>query len=144
MRLVRLSYKNSEVWHNVVILIFEINYLFMDTLTIAQTNTIYSLLQNSELDLRDNRGKRHDLCYVFLSLMLALFGNRDGNLSSIHRSMVNKNMELSQSLGLEIMPVISRSHLPVFLQKVDLTLFTKVLFLFLGIKLDKKKSMVCH
>ena len=112
----------------------------MHTLTIIQTNTIYSLLQNSQLDLRDNRGKRHNVCYVFLGLMLALFRNRDGNLSSIHRSMVNKNMELSQSLGLEIMPVISRSHLPVFLQKVDLTLFAQVLFLFLGIKLDKKNK----
>jgi len=111
----------------------------MHTLTIAQTNTIYSLLQNSELDLRDKRGKGHQLCYVFVSLMLALFRNRDGNLSSSHRSMVNKNIELSQSLGLETMPVISRSHLPVFLQKIDLSVFTEVLFSFSGIKLDANK-----
>ncbi len=114
-----------------VILIFDINYLFMPTLTIARTNTIYSLLQNSELDLRDNRGKRHELCYVFVSLMFALFGNRDGNLSGLHRSMVNKNIELSQSLGLAIMPVISRSYFPVFLQKVNLKVFTSgLIFVF--------------
>ena len=112
----------------------------MHTPTIDQTNTIYLLLQNSQLDLRDNRGKRHQLCYVFVSLILALFRNRDGNLSSIHRSMVNKNIELSQSLGLETMPVISRSHLPVFLQKIDLAVFTEILFLFLGIKLDANKQ----
>ncbi len=67
----------------------------MPTLTIAQNNTIYSLLQTGSLDLRDNRGKRHDLSYVVISLMLALVRNRDGNLSSIHRSMVNKNKELN-------------------------------------------------
>lgn len=112
----------------------------MNTLTITQTNTLYSLLQNSELDLRDNRGKCHELCYVFLSLMIALFRNRDGNLSSIHRSMVNKNIELSHCLGLAVMPVISRSYLPVFLQKVDLTVFNAVLFSFLGIELDENKK----
>ena len=89
----------------------------MNTLTLTQSNTLYSLLQNSALDLRDNRGKCHELCYVFLSLMIALFRNRDGNLSGIHRSMVNKNVELSQSLALEVMPVIWRSYLPVFFKK---------------------------
>lgn len=112
----------------------------MNTRTIAQTNTLYCLLQNSELDLRDNGGKRHELCYVFLSLMLALVGNRDGNLSSIHRSIVNKNSELSQFLGLEVKPLIARSHLPIFLQKVDSTACTAVLSLFLGIDLDETKK----
>jgi len=94
----------------------------MHTPTTPQINTFYSLLQNSELDLRDNRGKRLDLRYTFLSLMLAFFRNRDGNLSSLHRSMVNKHGELCGFLGLDIgkTPIVSRSHLPVFLQKVDL------------------------
>lgn len=112
----------------------------MHTLTQVQTNTLYFLLQNSALDMRDNRGKRHDVSYVFLSLLVALFRNRDGNLSSIHRSMVNKNRELSEALGLELMSVISRSHLPIFLQKVDLTAFSRILSSFLGITLDEEKK----
>lgn len=112
----------------------------MNTLTTVQTNTIYSLLQNSLLDLRDNRGKRHDLSYVFLSLMLSFFRNRDGNLSSLQRSMANKNAELSECLGLEIMPVISRSHLPILLQKVDLGVFTQIVYSFLGITLDENRQ----
>ena len=54
--------------------------------------------------------------------------------------MVNKNIELSQFLGLAVVPVISRSYLPIFLQKVDLTAFTAILFSFLGIELDENKK----
>lgn len=72
--------------------------------------------------------------------MLALLRNRDGNLSSIHRSMVNKNKELSQSLGLEVMPVISRSHLPILLQKIDVKAFSQVLVSFAGVELRGKQQ----
>jgi predicted transposase YbfD/YdcC len=114
----------------------------MDTLTTNQTNTLYCLFQNADLDKRDNRGKRLKCCYIFVSLMLALFRNRDGNLSSIHRSMVNKHDELCGFLGLaENTPrMISRSHLPIFLQSVDLKLFADVLHSFSGTELDDKEK----
>jgi hypothetical protein len=47
--------------------------------------SFFAKLQNEKgLDLRDNRGKRHDLAVILVGVMLALLSHRDGNLSSIH------------------------------------------------------------
>lgn len=76
-----------------------------------QETTFYKEIQNCEdLDLRDNRGKIHDLAFVLLGLIIGLQRNRDGNLSSLHRSMRNTREELCDLLNLEIESVISRSH----------------------------------
>ncbi len=106
-----------------------------------QETTFYELLQNNAgLDLRDNRGKVHNLAYVLLGLTLGLLRKRDGCLSSIHRGMVNKNSELCLFLGIENEKVISRSHLPVLLSKVNLGCFEGLLFANYGIELSEAEK----
>ena len=102
-----------------------------------QGTTFYEQLQNCpELDLRDRRGKIHNLAFVLLGLTLSLLRNRDGCLSSIHRSIENKNAELCSFLSIDYQLVISRSHLPVILKKVSLKAFEKLLFSSYGINLQ--------
>lgn len=106
-----------------------------------QETTFYQELQNCEaLDLRDNRGKTHNLAFVLLGLTLSLLRSRDGNLSSIYRSMKNKNTELCAFLNIDNQAVISRSHLPVLLSKVSLSNFESLLFLHFGITLKKEEK----
>lgn len=106
-----------------------------------QETTFYEQLQDCpELDLRDCRGKTHDLAFVLLGLTISLSRDRDGCLSSIHRSMQNKNIELCEFLSIDIQTVISRSHLPVLLKKVSLTAFEKLLFSYYGIQLNDKEQ----
>lgn len=106
-----------------------------------QGTTFYEQLQNCpELDLRDRRGKIHNLGFVLLGLTLSLLRNRDGCLSSIYRSMKNKNTELCSFLSIEHQPVISRSHLPVILKKVSLEAFEKLLFSSYGIQLEENEK----
>lgn len=94
---------------------------------------------NGALDLRDNRGKRHNLSFILLGVLIGLLRNRDGNLSSIHRSMLNTNDELCKLLGIEAQCVISRAHLPRILGKVNISVFEDMLFLHLGIELDSEE-----
>lgn len=108
----------------------------------AKDTTFYEKLQNcQELDLRDNRGKRHQLAYVLLTLSLALLRCRDGTLSSIHRSMVNKNEELCSFLKIDTQSVISRAQLPLVLKKVSRDEFEKLLFDDLGISLTEEEKL---
>lgn len=90
----------------------------METTVPVESNTFYMQIKNCEgLDLRDSRGRVHSLAYVLLGLMISLFRNRDGNMSSIHRSMVNTHLTLINSLKLDNTCVVSRSQLPVILKK---------------------------
>lgn len=104
--------------------------------------SFYFKLQNlAGLDLRDNRGKTHDLAFVLLGLSIALLRKRDGNLSSLHRSMENKHQELCTFLGLcDSTEVISRSYLPVCLKKVSLPHFELLLFEKYGIELNDEQK----
>ncbi|WP_338813081.1 hypothetical protein V9L05_17225 [Bernardetia sp. Wsw4-3y2] len=101
-------------------------------------SSFYVQLQNLVgLDLRDCRGKIHNLAFVLLGLSIALLRKRDGSLSSLHRSMENKHQELCDFLELsKPIKVISRSHLPVCLKKVFLPHFEKLLFENYGIELS--------
>lgn len=106
-----------------------------------QERTFCEELQKSnEIDLRDNRGKRHNMWLVLLSLTLGLLRKRDGNLSSLHRSMVNKHKELCNFLKIDNERVISRSQLPILLQKVNLECFSGLLFNHYGIKLSQEEK----
>lgn len=106
-----------------------------------QETTFYEQLQRCpSLDLRDNRGKRHDMAFVLIGLTIGLFRKRDGNLSGLHRSMVNTNEILCLSLPIGIQPVISRAQLPRILQKVNLPVFEKLLFNRFGITLDQQEK----
>lgn len=97
-------------------------------------------LQNEKgLDLRDNRGKRHDLAVVLVGITLAVLSNRDGCLSSIHRHIQNHYEKLVLVLGVEKKRAVSRSQLPLVLEKVSVTVFDRMLFENFGIKLSEKE-----
>jgi len=113
----------------------------MPTYNSKQETTYYEELQKtSGLDLRDNRGKRHNLAFVLLGVVLGLLRKRDGNLSSIHRSMVNTHFELCSVLEVEIAKAVSRAQLPRILAKVNLLKFEEILFNHFEIKLDKEEK----
>jgi len=106
-----------------------------------QETTFYEQLQNcSTLDLRDPRGKKHDLAPILIGLVLGLLRKRDGVLSSIHRSIVNKYEIISSALGIDNQKVVSRSQLPEILKKVHLPSFEKILFENYGIELSKEEK----
>jgi hypothetical protein len=110
----------------------------MATYTREQETTFYEEIQNCEgLDLRDSRGKIHDLAFVLLGLIIGLLRNRDGNLSSIHRSMKNTHEELCELLNIDIESVISRSHLPRLLKKVASKRFEELVYKWFEIELDE-------
>lgn len=107
-----------------------------------QGTTFYEQLQNCEdLDLRDPRGKIHNLAFILFGLTIGLLRKRDGCLSSIHRSMQNKNKELCSFLSIDNQLVISRSHLPVILKKVSLKPFENLLFSVYGLHLKEEKKV---
>ncbi len=106
-----------------------------------QETTFYEELQTCpDLDLRDVRGKSLDLPFTLLGLTIGLLRNRDGNLSSIHRSMQNKNQELCSYLCIAEKTVVSRSHLSVLLQKVHLAVFEDLLFKRFGVELKEEEK----
>jgi len=103
--------------------------------------TFYKEIRTNEaLDLRDNRGKRHNLGLVLLGLLIGLLRNRDGCLSSLHRSMKNTHTHLCLFLGIDDEGVVSRSHLPKLLKKVSLSEFEAILFRYYGIELQKEEK----
>ncbi|MCU0468552.1 MAG: ISAs1 family transposase [Arcicella sp.] len=102
-----------------------------------QNKSFFDQLQNAEgLDLRDTRGLRHELRVVLLGVTLAILSNRDGNLSSIHRFMVNHNKRILESINYPISPSISRSQLPNVLGIVCLKVFEGILFANFGVVLS--------
>ena len=113
----------------------------MSTHDKQQETTFYEELQKrKEIDLRDNRGKRHDLAFVLVGVIIALLRNRDGKLSSIHRSMVNMHTSIIEVLGVDNQKVISRSQLPRILEKVNLKGFEELLFHHSEIKLSQDEK----
>jgi hypothetical protein len=72
---------------------------------IDKSTTFYEKVQRSStIDLRDKRGRRHDLALVLTEFILALLCNRDGNLSSIHRHMENQHSAVVAHLKLTTAP----------------------------------------
>ena len=66
-----------------------------------KSTTFFELLQKDKnLDLRDNRGKRHNMCLVLVEFVVALLCNRDGKMSSIYRHMKSHHNEIVKQLGL--------------------------------------------
>ena len=103
----------------------------------VQSHSFFLALQdNSELDLRDNRGKTHDMSLVLCGLIVALLRGKDGNLSAIHRSMERKQKELCSFLNIDYQVVISRSHLPVFLKYVNVSYLNTLVFRYFGVHLE--------
>ena len=102
------------------------------------SRSFFEKLQNAEnLDLRDNRGKRHDLAVVLVGVSLAVLSNRDGSLSSIQRHLKNHYEKLVGVLGIEKKQAVSRSQLALILEKVAFQVFDQLLFESFGIKLSE-------
>ncbi len=100
--------------------------------------SFFEKLQSVEgLDLRDNRGKRHDLSVVLVGVVIALLSNRDGNLSSIQRHLKNHYEKLVAHLGVEKKRPVSRAQLPLILGAVAVSVFDALLFENYGIKLNE-------
>jgi len=100
--------------------------------------SFFEKLQSVEgLDLRDSRGKRHDLAVVLVGVVIALLSNRDGNLSSIQRHLKNHYEKLVVHLGVEKRRAVSRSQLPLILAQVSVSVFDQMLFENYGIKLNE-------
>lgn len=105
------------------------------------SRSFFEKLQSAgNLDLRDNRGKRHDLAIVLVGVTMAVLSNRDGNLSSIHRHLVNHYEKLITYLELEKRSPISRAQLPRVLEKVAVEVFDEVVFAQFGIHLNEKQK----
>ncbi len=95
------------------------------------SRSFFEKLQNADgLDLRDSRGKRHDLAVVLVGVTLAILSNRDGNLSSIQRHLENHYEKLVTVFGVAQKRAVSRSQLPLILERVAYLLFSKVWSLF--------------
>jgi len=69
-------------------------------------------------DPRDNRGKRHSLVFLIVTVVFSILLGRS-KVSSIHRYMTHKIDWLREVTGFEEATVISRSHLPRMLAKLD-------------------------
>jgi len=69
-------------------------------------------------DERDNRGKRHSLVFLIVTVVFATLVNRS-KVSSIHRYMANKIDWLREITGVHDAKVVSRAHLPRMLAKLD-------------------------
>lgn len=93
------------------------------------------------MDLRDNRGKEHEIAVILMGLILAILSHRDGNLSSVQRHMKNHYALLLQEIQLDNYDyqVVSRSHLPIVLGKVSWKVFNQLIFANFGVKLNKKQ-----
>jgi predicted transposase YbfD/YdcC len=101
--------------------------------------SFFEKLQKTEgLDLRDNRGKRHDLAVVLTGVTMALLSNRDGSLSSIQRHLQNHYEKLVEVLGVEKKRPVSRSQLPLILAKVSVEAFDRLIFENYGVRLNNE------
>jgi predicted transposase YbfD/YdcC len=107
----------------------------------GEETTFFDKLRSCpELDLRDKRGLRHEMAFNLYCLTLSLLRNRDGNLSSMHRCMVNNNSLVCQALKLDQQGVISRPHLPIFLSKVNLSCLEKLVLDHYGVQLSETEE----
>jgi predicted transposase YbfD/YdcC len=106
------------------------------------SRSFFEKLQNADgLDLRDNRGKRHDVAVVLVGVTLGVLSNRDGNLSSIQRHIQNHYEKLVMVLGVKKKRPVSRSQLPIVLEKVSFQVFDKLLFESFGIRLSEAERL---
>ena len=106
----------------------------------SDNTSFFEKLQSCDgLDLRDNRGKRHELAIILLEVVLAILSNRDGKMSSIHRHLEFHHQSLLDFLGIKLKKCVSRSHLPIVLSKVWVTELDALIFENYGIHLSEKQ-----
>lgn len=104
------------------------------------SRSFFEKLQRAEnLDLRDKRGKKHDLAVILVGVTIAVLSNRDGSLSSIWRHLSNHYEKLVSVLEVETKCVISRAQLPRVLEKVSSKVLDNLIFGHFGVSLSEKE-----
>lgn len=104
------------------------------------SRSFFQKLQSAEgLDLRDNRGKRHELAVILVGVTLGVLSNRDGSLSSIWRHLANHYEKLMTVLELEHKRAVSRPQLPRVLEKVSVKVFDNLIFSHFGVRLKQNE-----
>jgi predicted transposase YbfD/YdcC len=108
----------------------------MPTITTADDNELEIELGVEEIkfidalkalpDPRDNRGKRHLLAFLIVTVVFAILVGRS-NVSGIHRYMTNKIEWLRETTGFKVATPISRAHLPRMLASLDWPMLTVVI-----------------
>ena len=107
----------------------------------VKTTTFYQLLdQTPDMDMRDNRDKRHSLAVVLTGLVAALCCGRDGNLPRLHRHMANQFESPLEATQLTHHTVISRAQLTILLAKVNGLRFAQRLMEWFGFVLDQDQK----
>jgi len=76
-----------------------------------------------------------------VGVTLAILSNRDGSLSSIERHLKNHYEKLVRVLGVEKKRAVSRSQLPLILEKVAFQVFDRMLLENYGIKLSEAERV---
>ena len=105
------------------------------------SRSFFQKLQSAQgLDLRDKRGRRHDLAVVLTGLLAALLSNRDGSLSSLHRHLTHHYEALAEALGVEPKKAVSRSQLPLILAQVSSSVLAEVLWAEAGLSLQAQEQ----
>jgi hypothetical protein len=74
-------------------------------------------------DPRDNRGKRHLLAFVIVTVVFAILAGRS-SVSGIHRYMTDKIDWLRETSGFKVATPISRVHLPRMLASLNWTMLS--------------------
>lgn len=104
------------------------------------SRSFFQKLQCAEgLDLRDKRGKRHELAVILVGVTIAVLSNRDGSLSSIWRHLTNHYEKLITVLEMEKKRAVSRPQLPRVLEKVSVKVFDNMIFSHFGVRLSEKE-----
>ena len=92
-------------------------------------------LMNQMTDLRDNRGKRHNLAFIVTSVILAILSDR-ATMSSIHRYITNRIEFLKQILSRPEAVAVSRAQLPRILAGVDFDELNQKIEEFFGYQIE--------
>ena len=92
-------------------------------------------------DHRDNRGKRHHLAFIVISVVLALLVGRS-TTSGIFRYIRNKIEWLRTVTGIPDAKPISRAHLPRLLEGLDWGELNALIERYFGVRLHSTRQFL--
>lgn len=91
------------------------------------------------VDIRDNRGKRHELAFVLGSVVLAIMSGRS-TASSIQRFIKNRIKWLRCVLGNPEAKAVSRAQLPRILATVDWVALNEIIWVHFEFKIEEEQN----
>lgn len=109
-----------------------------------KSTSFFEFLQSKTLDLRDNRGKKHDLSVVLTGLVMGLMSVQDGSLSAVHRHMVQHYDLLCDHLRIARKRVVSRAQLPIILSKIKMEELRDLILEHFGHDLNSNSAIELH